>query len=447
MGAGGSDKSGKITYVRLPRLQPSPVVLVVAVGLVGWGDFFTYGMYSPSALRLVTSGCIALGLGVVVGFRRVDRRTGVVAAALAALVVWQGIVLVRATNYYGTGHWLKDARFVSLSLFAIGAAAVVAPQRRWLWPLLAVAFTVGSFFSIWSSPRPAIDVWFLLQHASSCVVHGCNPYTMHTPRSPGVTNGFNYLPATAVLLEPFHAVFGDVRYGELAAIVAAALVLHRMTRRAAIDVVPLFLCLPGLFFAVEQAWTESLLVLLLVGALAWAEQPQEGRWAGVGAGVLLGLALATKQHMWLLLPVAAITLRLRITAVAVATGVVCILPWFLADPHALWQGTVTEFTDIAPRIDATTLWLHEPRGWQTALALVVLGGCYVLAWLSCRGDVHRFLLGSAVVLAGFDLMNKQSFFNQWMLVSWLVIAAVAVELRESRHDVSIVTREVSPIGA
>jgi len=59
----------------------------------------------------------------------------------------------------------------------------------------------------------------------------------------------------------------------------------------------------------------------------------------------------------------------------------------------------------------------------------VLLGCYLLAWLACRGHVDRFLLGAAIVLAGFDLMNKQSFFNQWMLVTWLVIAAVAIELR------------------
>jgi hypothetical protein len=64
---------------------------------------------------------------------------------------------------------------------------------------------------------------------------------------------------------------------------------------------------------------------------------------------------------------------------------------------------------------------------------------YVLVWLSCRGEPHRFLLGAGVVLAAFDLMNKQSFYNQWVLVTWLLVAAAALELE---HRVCIVTREV-----
>ena len=249
---------------------------------------------------------------------------------------------------------------------------------------------------------------------------------------------------TAVLLAPFRLVLHDVRYGEALAIVVAALLLRRCGTRRTLRLSPLLLCVPGSFFQIEQAWTESLLLVLLVGAAAvslrgWGSS---GRW--VAAGVVLGLALATKQHMWLLVPVAAVTLGIRTTAVSIVTGAVAILPWFAANPSAFWHRTITDFLDITPRADALTLWLHEGSGGRTALALLVLVVAYVLVWLSCRGVPHRFLLGAATVLAGFDLMNKQSFYNQWVLVTWLLIAAAALELehRVTSSGVSIVGREV-----
>jgi hypothetical protein len=267
-----------------------------------------------------------------------------------------------------------------------------------------------------------------VQHASDCVLRGCNPYTLTTPQAPGVQNGFPYLPMTAVLLAPFRLLLHDVRYAEALAVVVAAVLLRRCGTGRTLRLSPVLLCVPGLFFQIEQAWTESLLLVLLIGCAAAGlhRRMVGGNW--VVAGVLLGLALGTKQHMWLLLPVAVVTLGRRTTAMAAATGVIVVLPWFGADPSAMWHRTVTDFVDIAPRADALTYWLHEPAGARTVLALFVLAFAYLLVWLACRGTPHRFLLGSGAVLAGFDLMNKQSFYNQWVLVTWLIVAAAAIEL-------------------
>jgi hypothetical protein len=104
-----------------------------------------------------------------------------------------------------------------------------------------------------------------------------------------------------------------------------------------------------------------------------------------------------------------------------------------------WRGTVTTFLDVAPRIDALSLWLHEPADARTPLAIAVLAFAYLLVWLSCRGLPHRFLLGSAAVLAAFDLMNKQSFYNQWVLVTWLLIAGAALELERRTASMTSTT--------
>ena len=420
---------------------PDPLLLLIAATLVAFGDFYAYGAYAPRSLRLVAFGCLALGVSLLLPRARASYDVLVPQLAILTLVGWQGLTLVRAPLIYGHGHALSDTKYLSIALSLFAAAAVLTTARvsDWWWRLLVVSFAVGAIATIRASPRPSIDVWYLVQHASDCVLRGCDPYTLNTPQAPGLRIGFPYLPMTAVLLAPFRLVLHDIRYGEALAIVVAAVLLRRCGTRRTLRLSPLLLCVPGLFFQVEQAWTESLLLVLLIGAGAvslrgWVSS---GRW--IAAGVLLGLALATKQHMWLLLPVAAVTLGVRTTVMSAATGAVLILPWFLANPAAFWHRTVTDFLDIAPRADALTLWLHERSGSHTALAIVVLVVAYALVWLSCRGVPHRFMLGGATVLAGFDLMNKQSFYNQWVLVTWLLIAAAALELE---YQVSIVGREV-----
>ena len=424
-----------------PRTSPDPLLLLIAATCVGFGDFYAYGAFSQRSLALVVAGCVLTAAAMLTP--PLGPRYDVVApqVAVLTLVVWQGLTLVRVTMLYGHGHGVSDARYLSIALPVVAVASLLTtgPASDWWWRLLVVGFAIGCVATIRASPRPAIDVWYLLQHASDCVRRGCDPYTLHTPQAPGLQIGFPYLPMTAVLLAPFRLLLHDVRYGEALAIVIAAMLLRRCGTRTTLRLAPLLLAVPGMFFQVEQAWTESLLVALLVAAAAVSLRGWVAAERWVAAGVLLGLALATKQHVWLLLPVAAVTLGLRTAVVAAATGAIAMLPWFVANPAAMWHRTVKDFVDLAPRQDALTYWLHEPAGARTALAVLVLLAAYLLVWTACRGVPHRFLLGAAAVLGGFDLMNKQSFFNQWALVTWLLIAAAALEL-ESRNR----TRDVGP---
>ena len=411
------------------RTSPDPLVLVVAAACIGFGDFYAYGAFSVRSLALVAAGCAVIGAALLTPRLSTGTDALVPHAVVLTLVAWQGLTLVRATTIYGHGHAQSDARYLSIALPTVAAVAVMSRGRAgdWWWRLLVAGFAVGCVATIRASPRPSIDVWYLVQHASDCVLRGCDPYTLNTPKAPGLQIGFPYLPMTAVLLAPFRLLAHDVRYGEALAILVTAVLLRRCGTPAA-RVAPLMLAVPGLFFQVEQAWTESLLVVLLVGVAAVSQRGRVDTWRWVTAGVLLGFALATKQHIWLLLPVVALTLGIRVAATGAVTGGLLVLPWFLADPGAMWHRTITDFVDIAPREDALTYWLHEPAGARTAMALIVLVAAYTLVWLACRGVPHRFLLGSAAVLAGFDLMNKQSFFNQWVLVTWLLIGAAALEL-------------------
>ena len=164
---------------------------------------------------------------------RVMARSLLPQVAIVTLVVWQGLTLVRATTIYGRGHALSDARYLSIALPLVAAAAILTTARvsDWWWRLLIVGFAVGAVATIRASPRPSIDVWYLVQHASDCVLRGCDPYTLNTPQAPGLQRGFPYLPVTAVLLAPFRLLLHDVRYGEALAVVVAAVLLRRCGTR------------------------------------------------------------------------------------------------------------------------------------------------------------------------------------------------------------------------
>ena len=426
------------------RATPDPLLLLVGASCIGFANFYAYGAFSSRSLKLVAVGCIASAAAMALPALRVRYYVLVPQLAVVTLVCWQGLTLVRATAIYGAGHALSDARYLSIALPVVAAAAILTTGKAsdWWWRALVIGFAVGCVATIRASPSPRIDVWWLVQHASDCILRGCDPYTLHTPRAPGLQTGFPYLPMTAVLLAPFKLLVHDVRYGEALPILVAAVVVRRGGPSSCARLAPLLLCVPGIFFEVEQAWVESLLVLLLVVPAALALRRRAGGRNWVWVGLALGVAVASKQHIALLLPVAALTLGARTAATSAVAAGALMLPWFVAGPHAFWNNTVRQFVDQPPRTDSLSMWLQEPAALRTALTLLVLAASYVIVWLCCRQHPHRFLLGSGLVLAAFDLMNKSSFYDQWILVTWLLVAGLAWELEHRGARVSIVTREV-----
>ena len=63
----------------------------------------------------------------------------------------------------------------------------------------------------------------------------------------------------------------------------------------------------------------------------------------------------------------------------------------------------------------------EPRARR---CLGRLFGCHRLVLWRLPRDAYGFLLGSAVIMAAFNLTNKQSFFNEWALAAGLALAAL-----------------------
>jgi hypothetical protein len=285
-----------------------------------------------------------------------------------------------------------------------------------------------------ATPRPTIDDWHILQGSARALLHLHNIYGQPWPGAEG--HLLPYLPASAILLAPFYLLLSDVRYGLLAALLVAALLVGRLADRpgrgqplsqpSSLPVLAgLIVVYPWVLYLVEQSWPEPLLLALLAG-MVWAT----GRQRSLLAVACFTAALVTKQHVFILVPFAAIWpafgLRRTVSSVVAASAIIgC---WLLAGPHQFIDGAIRYNLNLAPRRDSLSLFSTAIRmGHTPSFALVPLLMLVALAvglWKLPR-TATGFTLGSAWLLGVFNLLNKQSFFNEWSLVVGLITLGIA----------------------
>jgi len=313
-----------------------------------------------------------------------------------------------------------------------------------------------------SSPDPHIDVFYLLQVSTEGILHGADMYRQQWAASPAVYHSaglfavYPYLPATSLLLLPGRVLFGDVRV-ELVLLLALAAIGMRSVvgsrgsapitgaassggRGGPAATVPALLpllvaVLPKVTYADQRAWTEPLLIALLV-AMVLAVLNGRHRTAVV----CLALALASKQHVALLLPVAALWPAFGWRRTLAATGLagLVVLPWFVAGPADMWHDAVSVNLGYGYRHDALCLptLLHDV-GLPAGSGLTALG--VLIGWAVAyriRGDAVGFAAGAAVLLLLLNLTNQQSFFNHYMLGMSLTVLAVAAGARRPAGQAS-----------
>jgi hypothetical protein len=327
------------------------------------------------------------------------------------------------------------------------ARADVTPMVT-LWPPVVVAglgYLVAAVLILRGDPAPSIDVWYTLQGSADALAAGRNIYHEVWLAPPGVMAAFTYLPWTAVLLAPGRWLAGDVRVGLLALSLGTSVLVagfgrrgdNEQQRRAAAAAV-LVLLLPGTTTQIEQAWTEpALLALLVAAAAAW----YAGRsWP---AAVLIALALASKQHTWLLLPLLAAwpPIGLRRTVKVAALALLLMSPWLLADARAMTDDTVGLLLRYPPMDFADTWVIAARRGWGWTPSLVVTGPVLLAAVaLAIRGlrqpatGLGELARWSALVLLVASLVNKQGFYNQFWLAAALVVVSWAVPDSDDSRD-------------
>lgn len=417
------------------RLSRSGVLVALAM-LVATPVAWSY-TYRPLNLAAVTTASALLAI-VCLGWRRLAGgaagRTTLLLAGLATAIAvwrWRPAANVTTTGWFGPSVWLSCIAVVAVACALVlrrvaGHAAAVAM----LFALLMGA--IGNVLAVPGGVRPEIDVWVLLQDAAHGALGGSNPYAMAFPGVPAgqTSTCFTYLPGSFLLVIPGR-VLGDVRVALAAAfvlpwLVMAARSLRRLWQRPvgesvmAIAPVVVALVLPATLRVMQQSWTDSLLVgLITVAVMCW-----RSTWVVLP----LGLALATKQHALLLLPVLPLWLGRRKSLGAVGVAAVVVVPYFLADPDRFLTCTVSFFLDLPMTGTSISLWTVLPDALRNpALVVVFLLVAYGIAWLALPRGRSTFPLAAALVLCAFDLTNKQSYVNQWWLVAeLLLLSAVSI---------------------
>jgi hypothetical protein len=321
------------------------------------------------------------------------------------------------------------------------------PHVRWAFALFLLVHVAMTVAFLRSSPA-FIDVAVFLRDGAVGVLHGHNPYAMTFPDiySPKLTEqlyghgvvingrvtfGFPYLPVVLLVAVPAQ-LLGDVRFGQLIAMLVTALVLRRLAsdrvgRAAAV----LGVAAPTAIPMLSGAWTEPTLVALLACLVLALERR---RYAFVA--VFLGLFVVSKQYVVIVMPVFWLIrqwLTRRVILIGLGLAAAVTLPFFVIDPAAFWKAIV-EFQLIQPfRSDSISLLVSSvntfgwPPPWTYGVLPLVGGGLTAIA-LAIRAPRTRAAFAAAVglTLLVTILLSKQAFMNYYFLVSGaFLIAAVA----------------------
>ncbi|MFB9377710.1 hypothetical protein ACFFKU_11415 [Kineococcus gynurae] len=466
--------------MRSPRLTPPLVALVATAVMLTLGTYSVvrYRWWLVAGYVVVAAVLVVLarrwpddrefgedgaggrvGTGDGPGDRHPGRHPGphLARRAGAGVLVLVAVVhlAVPAFTYVAPGPaWGVRAAAAAAALLAAGA--LLLGRDRTVVALAALGSATTSVVVILGDPAPRIDVWVILQQAADGMLRGEPMYSATWVGSPGISDAFAYLPFTAVLTAPGRWLAGDVRWALalLVLLCGLALAVLGRFRVPAVTAAALLLLAPGGPTLVEQAWTEpTVLVGLLLAAVLLARN--RAWWAVVP----LAVALASKQHVVLLLPLLACWPRFgwRRTVVAAGGAGALMLPWFLATPADFVHDTVLTMLRLPPLRFADTVYILvltetgvQLPFWVVGLAILAVVAVAARALLRRPVGLGGLLLWSATVLMVANLVNKQAFYNQFWLVAALVLAAVAVTGAGSsrpRLTTSAVRRRPAPPAA
>ena len=346
------------------------------------------------------------------------------------------------------GSLLNAGAIILVSAAVMCAVAFVAGDRRWgrrIASVLAISLTVTTLVvlmaDVWSSPV-GTDVYHAHQLAGDALVSGQNPYTdavtfvSGDPFAPPdtVIEGYPY-PPVALSAYGIAGAFTDPRLISAVCLLAflgwLAFGIWRTASdadsRVKFSVLMLMATAPLGSQVWFGAWTEPLtLLLFLVAALSWNR-------SRLWSGVLLGLALASKQYLILLLPMVVLNRDQgwrRRSIAAVVTATVTLLAGLAPNPSAFIRATIGNLTGIGFRPDTQSLpGLANEYGFSFMLPnwlwiLLSLALVTVLGRSSTSRSGFMFRGGLGL---GIAFLLGLAFRNYWFLVAGLLAIGTVLE--------------------
>lgn len=431
--------------------------------LIGSAAAINDGRLHWQGLQWLTLGLLAMAAALTLCRSRVAGRVGergVTAVAAIACAFQLAHVALCGMQTSAGANLPPAALGWYASVSAVGVAVAVFTRRAMLGGAVVVAaFAAAAFAAIWTHPHVRIDVWMFQAESAQALLDGRHPYAVryrdvYWPAGtaefygPGASAhgwlaySFPYPPASLLLVLPGH-LLGDVRYAHAAALAAAAaLLMHAGRSRLAVLAGAALLTSPRSLLVVTMGWTEPLLILLAAGTVYAAAR-------GRGLWLTVGLWLAIKQYMILLLPLLGLLgptprsrqvwRRTALPALLLAAAVT--LPFFVTRPGAfvdsvmLWQ-FVQPFRYDALSFPAMAAQLGAGEAASPLVPLTIAAVATLLAWWKAPRNAGGMMAAAALVYGVFFAFSKQAFCNYYLFVVGLCCCAAAALAGATGEDVT-----------
>ncbi|MEW5739886.1 MAG: hypothetical protein AB1938_13220 [Myxococcota bacterium] len=457
-----------------PRPFLTVAALLAAVAL-GRAVQFGNGGFTPDAVEWLAGACLLVLAGwLLPPWERLAKREQLVLAVIAALALaYQFSILSSSPPAIYLQARVPDPWKTFQA--GIGVAAVLSGialssdrliQRLALVGLVITYLVVGKWL-IFTSPQPAIDVWYIHRDSVNALVQGINPYTLTFPNiygdgrffGPGMVEngrlmfGYTYPPLSLLLSVPAQLIGGDYRYALLAcnALTAVFLATARPSRLATLAAA-LFLFTPRSFFVLEQGWTEPVLLAAAAAVGFCALRfPRALPWAA-------GVMLASKQYAFLLAPALLLLPEVRrdrrsfliFAGKAVGTAAALTLPFLLWDPKAFVHSVFLVQLGLPFRSDAMNFsawWVQRggspPPG---VLGFLMLIPPLVAMRFRAARDAGGMGIAAATTMLCFVIFNRQAFCNYYFLILGLFLLGAAWTFPLDEAPSAAPSATVSPSG-
>ena len=349
-----------------------------------------------------------------------------------------------------------------LTLVAVGAGLCVAAIRagspavtcfatqRSLWPKFwaaVIVFVALSLYAVRITPAEQTDVYLWQRDAVAAFLHGMDPYAVTHNNifgakssyfyPPGVVSngrvhfGLAYPPLSMLMSVPGYLA-GDLRYSDIAALVATAILMFRVrSSRFSLIAAAILLLSPATFYLVSRGFSEPFVVLTLACTVVAAEK--RSRWLPLA----LAAFISSKQYAVLALPFAGFLIPgctwknyVKLVAIAILASLVLCLPFVIWSPHHFWKDLVAYNLILPFRPDSLSFSVLTARlGWgpvpPAVLALAVLSAC-ALCLAKARRTAGMFANCFALVFLVLLALHKQAFINYYFtVIGALLVATVA----------------------
>ncbi|MCX6339515.1 MAG: hypothetical protein NTX71_06305 [Candidatus Aureabacteria bacterium] len=422
--------------------------------------YATFGSYRSWAALSLIALLAPLGLLYCPLFRKVHAANSTAPLILLSACLCLFSLILGLTNSLMYCENPLSNRMINacgLCAFPLGIGILIALIRskgrkhifalRLLIILCAGMFLAGKVFVIFASPKPHIDVYYILQEATRALFAGENPYraTYTAIYPPGTyLPGLFYFPVTVALLAPFRWAFGDIRTCSIFFDLVCACMLYRIAtvhgmargdsypKLAAPLLALVYLANPLSFFVLEQAWTEPISAGLLCVAIYLIYRGSQR--AGT---IVLGVFFAAKQYNLILLPFIFLLegggKKILVISMIV---LITILPYLIASPRQFLYSTVMHHLKLGSRPDALSLesLLFNRYGTHIppVISLPLILSLLILLLLIEDKNIAGFLRASITVSFCALLVLKNAFCNYYYLISAQMIFLMLLYLIPER---------------